>query len=1039
VNVRRLRKGPVGTLGLALALLAAGCAPAMAQRAGFVAPPRTIADITAILDQEKPDPAKRAKAEAEAAAAPPARADRAKLMDFHYRRAQAQASLGRLKEAVADYAKAAEYAKDYVTEGSRFEMSQESQMRLGGDYRGAFLLLEKMAQRLNIGIANKGRSFVIHHRMTINLLHLGEIGKAETYVKRNIALISEARGWPNAQPFLSNWEAATEDSKGRLAQARGRYREAEAAFTRSEALYRDAQVKSRSWNIIVAQSSFEAAIDYAALFCGRAKAAQGRLAEAEIDVRRALLSRLKLVGKYHADTANMLNVFSELLFEQSRLKEAEALARASLEIYEAIGYSHETNSYVYALNKLAAAVFQQNRYDEAKRIFAAIDAATETWPKERSLGYRTNWSRIYTHYFTREVDKGIEVARQGFERSRQNRGESHFNTAMTRAILATGLAYARRDAEAAREYSAAMPVLLSAASAGEEDETTGVLATDRRLQTVLEAYIALLARSTAPDRAEAAFRLSEAVRSGSVQAALAASAVRAAARTPAMAEVVRKEQDLQKQVLAQAGLLNNLLAEPPESRDANTVKELQQELAKLRKERLDAQREIQRRFPEYASLTKPPPATVDDIRAALRPDEALLSFYFGSRSSFAWAIPKQGPIAFAPVLVNARRLENKVSVLREALDPPSVQTMADIPGFDVEGAHELYKLLLEPVRDGWKEAKTLIVVTNGALGLLPLGLLATESVKVAPKVDGEPYFAAYRRVAWLARTHAIVSLPSAGALRTLRNVPAPSANRQPLVGFGDPYFSAEQAKETPPADAVRLAAETLRGARVKLRASPRTLELRSANLGMLPRLEDTGDELKAVAAALKADPAKILHLGRDANEKIVKGADLSRYRIVAFATHGLVPGELDGLTQPALALTAPDVADVDGDGLLTVEEILGLRLNADWVVLSACNTAAGAGAGAEAVSGLGRAFFYAGTRALLVTNWSVDSASARELVTGVFRGQAADPKLSRAEALRRSMMALMESSEVKNEAGETVYTHAHPLFWAPYTIMGDGG
>ena len=172
---------------------------------------------------------------------------------------------------------------------------------------------------------------------------------------------------------------------------------------------------------------------------------------------------------------------------------------------------------------------------------------------------------------------------------------------------------------------------------------------------------------------------------------------------------------------------------------------------------------------------------------------------------------------------------------------------------------------------------------------------------------------------------------------------------------------------------------------------------------------------------------------------MVKALDLARYRIVAFATHGLIPGDVDGLTQPALALTAPDVADIDGDGLLTVEEILGLKLNADWVVLSACNTAAGAGAGAEAVSGLGRAFLYAGARALLVTNWSVDSASARELVTGVFRRQAGDATLSRAEALRQSMMGLMEGSEVKNEAGETVYTHAHPIFWAPYTIIGDGG
>ena len=231
----------------------------------------------------------------------------------------------------------------------------------------------------------------------------------------------------------------------------------------------------------------------------------------------------------------------------------------------------------------------------------------------------------------------------------------------------------------------------------------------------------------------------------------------------------------------------------------------------------------------------------------------------------------------------------------------------------------------------------------------------------------------------------------------------------------------------------------MRSARVNRRASIGTEQLRSTTLGALPRLEDTGDELRAIASALQADPSKVLYLGKDANEKIVKSIDLTRYRVVVFATHGLVPGDLDGLTQPALALTAPEVADIDGDGLLTVDEILALRLNADWVVLSACNTAAGAGQGAEALSGLGRAFFYAGSRALLVTNWPVDSASARELVAGVFRRQAENPQLSRAELLRQSMMAVLESSERKNETGETLYTHAHPLFWAPYTIMGDGG
>src|SRR3546814_8473641 len=97
-----------------------------------------------------------------------------------------------------------------------------------------------------------------------------------------------------------------------------------------------------------------------------------------------------------------------------------------------------------------------------------------------------------------------------------------------------------------------------------------------------------------------------------------------------------------------------------------------------------------------------------------------------------------------------------------------------------------------------------------------------------------------------------------------------------------------------------------------------------------------------------------------------------------FAPHGLVPGDLNGLAEPALALSAPAVTGASGDGLLTMSEILGLRLNADWIVLSACNTASGDGASAEAVSGLGRAFFYAGTRAVLVTNWPVETTSDRK-------------------------------------------------------------
>ena len=141
----------------------------------------------------------------------------------------------------------------------------------------------------------------------------------------------------------------------------------------------------------------------------------------------------------------------------------------------------------------------------------------------------------------------------------------------------------------------------------------------------------------------------------------------------------------------------------------------------------------------------------------------------------------------------------------------------------------------------------------------------------------------------------------------------------------------------------------------------------------MQRLPETADELKAIAATLKAGTAS-LHLGESATETRVKSLDLSRSRNLAFATHGLMAGELKGFAEPALVLTPPEEGSELDDGLLTASEIAQLKLNADWVILSACNTAAADGTpGAEGLSGLAKAFFYAGARSLLVSHWAVSS------------------------------------------------------------------
>jgi CHAT domain-containing protein len=162
----------------------------------------------------------------------------------------------------------------------------------------------------------------------------------------------------------------------------------------------------------------------------------------------------------------------------------------------------------------------------------------------------------------------------------------------------------------------------------------------------------------------------------------------------------------------------------------------------------------------------------------------------------------------------------------------------------------------------------------------------------------------------------------------------------------------------------------------------------------------------------------------------VKQTVLADYRVVYFATHGLVSGDVAGLSEPSLALTLPREPTELDDGLLTASEVALLKLNADWVVLSACNTAAADKPGAEALSGLARAFFYAGARALLVSHWSVHSEAATRLTTSTVAIMKADPTLGRAEALRSAMQAYMnDRSSPRN---------AYPALWGPFSIIGEG-
>jgi TPR repeat protein/CHAT domain-containing protein len=369
--------------------------------------------------------------------------------------------------------------------------------------------------------------------------------------------------------------------------------------------------------------------------------------------------------------------------------------------------------------------------------------------------------------------------------------------------------------------------------------------------------------------------------------------------------------------------------------------------------------------------------------------------------------------------IERRSLLDRVETLLATLSPEQNPTLGR--AFPVAEAYALYQDLLGPESERLADVKTLFVVADGPLESLPFSVLVT-----GPPAAGKPD---YQKVAWLARGWAPVSLPTVSSLRALRTLASnASPAAEPFIGFGNPDFGGQSTGERGAGNAATGAPEpvVLTGG---LLADPDRLR---QNLEPLP---GTADELKAIAGLLGAGSDSVI-LGAKASVSTVEATNLAAYRVVDFATHALVANDLEKLhlqgPEPAIALSVPAMATPEDDGLLRASRVAQLKLNADWVVLSACNSAAPDGTpNASSLSGLAKAFFYAGARAVVVSYWSVVSDTTVPLITGLFREWRAHPELGRAEALRRSMMAFLDHPPIPR--------YAHPMVWAPFVVAGEGG
>jgi CHAT domain-containing protein len=440
--------------------------------------------------------------------------------------------------------------------------------------------------------------------------------------------------------------------------------------------------------------------------------------------------------------------------------------------------------------------------------------------------------------------------------------------------------------------------------------------------------------------------------------------------------------------------------------------------------------------PRYWDLRSPQPLGILALQAKsgadavlLRRDEALISFMIPAdhRRGIVFAVTKDG-VSWAMLPFERAELVEMVNRLRAQIDPKAygvagqqADTGIGQLGFDRMLAWKLYRGLFgDPAIQSVIAAKpNWIIVPAGPLTTLPPGLLLTAPPEGG--TDSDDDLEALRRSPWLIRSKALTLLPSVASLRTVRQIlpKDKKATSEPLLALVDPDSSDGSPLPADPRLASRSFVSAFRG------NLPDVALLRS-----LPRLAHALEEGIALKAVLRAPAGSVLS-GQAASKaglmaRNTSGA-LARVRVLEFATHGFAAGQGDGSAEPMLVLSA---ATRPEDWVLRASDAAGLDLNADWVVLSGCNTASPDAGTADGLSGFARAFFFAGASSLLVSHWRLDDEIAARLVPATFRFQRRNPGKSKAQALRHAMLDILDDPNLDA---------AHPAFWAPLTLIGESG
>ncbi|MEY3638328.1 MAG: hypothetical protein RIR68_1461, partial [Pseudomonadota bacterium] len=703
---------------------------------------------------------------------------------------------------------------------------------------------------------------------------------------------------------------------------------------------------------------------------------------------------------------------ASLRFSQREFIQSEQLFRKSDQILETLGETGISHLRAQRTRSIFISLAAQQRWVEALQLIEKIDQSTAG---NESAQKRTQFSfdRGYVYLGNQKNAEAAPLFASVAKWLAKNYDEGHYLTAQAKGMQGVAL-WRSTDS---KDKVTGLELLESSVSSMVHPRNSDYLdqygIRPEIRQMIIGTYIEALSQSQ-PEKAKETLGLADWLKSGSVQEALSDAAVRAAANTEGLSVLVRSEQDVKNEI---KGLRTYLEGEVGGAQSAlpEVVAQMRERIRQLEKQRSNFQTEIKKAFPGYDRLVRPLPPTLNEISSKLKADEALLVFMPDVSGVNVWAVSQQKGVPkaqFHRANISQKQLSQSVATLRASLE--SFGNQGKVSPFDDKLAYQVYQTLIEPVNGTLNGKTQWIVASSGALARIPFAVLQSK----ARQGQEQP--------SWLIKDVSLSQVPSVSAWLSLRSLQRRQAPQQQLIAWGDPIFN-PALKAPTAANQVRNISFTRSVSNDLEKDAPKAGELYHS----IPALPETRDELLALAKALKANPQSDLIMGQKATRENVIQANaegkLFDKKVIAFATHGLMAGDLPRLTQPALALSA-NGKELQSDlaPLLTLEDVLTLKLNADWVILSACNTAASDGKAEEALSGLARGFFYAGSRSMLVTHWAVESESAKEITTKTFDHFTQNPQAPKASSLRNAMLEVMNTPQF-----------AHPAFWAPYVLVGD--